>query len=113
MIPIRTHSLKQVYAGIVHGSNHLLFVLKRAMEFRDRVAIVGSETKVYQVQFLSAVSVRVTEKNIFWLDVAMDDMSRVQVLEDVQLRESSESYLSPGTKLHTIWFMSNKPLLRL
>jgi hypothetical protein len=83
------------------------------MEFRDRVAIVGSETKVYQVQFLSAVSVRVTEKNIFWLDVAMDDMSRVQVLEDVQLRESSESYLSPGTKLHTIWFMSNKPLLKL
>jgi hypothetical protein len=42
----RTYSLEKVAAGIVHRSNHLL---KRAMEFGDKVAIVDGETKVYQV----------------------------------------------------------------
>jgi hypothetical protein len=55
----------QVAAGIVHRSNHLLLFLKRAMKFGDRVAVVGSETKVYQVQYLSTVSIRVIEKKIF------------------------------------------------
>ena len=75
----------QVAAGIVHRSNHLLLFLKRAMKFGDRVAVVGSETKVYQVQYLSTVSIRVIEKKIFWLDVAMDNMSRVHVHDNVQL----------------------------
>jgi hypothetical protein len=45
----RTYSLEEIAAGIVHRSNHLLLFLKRAMEFGDRVTIVNSETKVYQV----------------------------------------------------------------
>jgi hypothetical protein len=45
----RTYSLEQVATGIELCSNNLLFFLKRAMVFGARVAIVGSETKVYQV----------------------------------------------------------------
>jgi hypothetical protein len=66
--------LKQVIAGIVHSSHHLLLLLKRTMKFGDRIAIVRSETKVYQVQLLTAGSVRVTEKKVFWFNITVDDM---------------------------------------
>jgi len=51
-------------AGIVHCSHHLLLFLKRAMEFRGRVAIEGSKTKVYQVQFISIISVQMAEEKV-------------------------------------------------
>lgn len=76
----------------MHCSQHLLPFPKKAMEFGDGVAIVASETKVYRVQFLSVVSVRVSKKNVFWLNAAVDDISRMQILENIELRESSESY---------------------
>ena len=54
-----------------------------------------------------------TEEKVFWFDVAVDDMLGVQVLENVQLLEPSESCLNLDILQRTIWLMSNKELLRL
>ena len=78
------------------------------MEFGGRVTVEGSKTKVYQVQFINVISIQMTEEKVFWLDVMVDDMLGEQILENVQLLESSESPLNQG---HIA--MSNNQLLRL
>jgi hypothetical protein len=75
----RTETNMCIQARVLHCPQKFLVFFKRAMYKGERIAVVASKTVIDQGHSFSLITD--SKQNVYWFNVEMDYMVRVNVLE--------------------------------